>query len=171
MKNKANISGIKSGFKIPKGYFDDLESRFLEQKDNGFEEDKISSGFKVPQDYFENFDLELPEDSSKKQPRVIQMTPWLKWISAACIIGFGLLGTLYIDSISQAKNNLEFTDLDNELIEDYIEHNIENPEDFIDFKETSDFNYLINENIVNLKDQDILNYLDEHLEDNELNND
>ncbi|WP_127845081.1 hypothetical protein [Psychroflexus aestuariivivens] len=171
MKNKTNISGKKSGFKIPEHYFKELEARILEQKSQDSETSNISSGFNVPKDYFENFNLELPYDSDEKQPRVIQLTPWLKWISAACIIGFGLFGTLYIDSISQPKNNLEFTDLDDDMIENYIDYNIENPEDFIDLNKNSNFDDLINKNIVNLKDQDILNYLDEHLEDNEFNED
>lgn len=171
MKNKTNISGKKSGFKTPEHYFDDLEARILKQTSKNSELEKIQSGFKVPEDYFENFSIELPQDSDKEQSRVIQLSPWLKWVSAACIIGFGLLGTLYIDHISQPKSNLEFTDLDDETIENYIDFNIENPEDYIEIDETSNFNHLINQNIVNLEDQDILNYLDEHLEDNDFNED
>jgi hypothetical protein len=57
------------------------------------------------------------------------------------------------------------------MIEDYLDYTMENPEDFIEYENTSSINTIVNDNIVNLKDNDILEYLNDEIEDQDFEND
>lgn len=163
MEENKNIHKEKFGFKVPKGYFNSLEDSLLEKVKS--ETTLHKSGFKVPEDYFTNFKVEFP---TEEQPtKVIQFQDWSKWVAAASIIAISILGVLYIDTISP-KNNVQFSDLDDEMIEKYLEYNLETPDEFIDFDNTS-INTNLNFNITKLKDQDIIEYLNDKLDEQDFN--
>jgi hypothetical protein len=56
------------------------------------------------------------------------------------------------------------------MIEDYLDYTMENPEEFIEYENTSSINTIINDNIVNLKNNDILEYLNDEIEDQDFEN-
>ncbi len=160
MKLKHNIHASgQSGFKVPTGYFETLEDSILEKvKRKSYPE---TSGFKVPDNYFEEFNLETPKP--EKSVNVIQLNTWTRWIAAASIIVFIIAGAMYIDYISPGKN-LEFSDLEDDIIEKYLDLHLETPDEFIDYDNTSLKN-IIETNIITLKNQDIMDYLNDKLED------
>lgn len=166
MTRKQNIHENKnSGFKVPKGYFDSLENSLLTKiKSDSYSE---KSGFKTPSDYFTNFKLETP--SEEKSAKVIQLRDWTKWMAAASIVALAVIGAMYIDSISPSKN-LGFSDLDNDMIERYLDEHLETPEEFIDYENTSLEN-IIHKNIITLNNQDIMDYLNDKLEDQDYDDD
>jgi hypothetical protein len=159
MTRNKNIHENNSGYKVPKGYFDTLEESLVNKlKSSSYSE---KSGFTVPTNYFSEFDLKTP--SEETSPKVIRLKDWSKWIAAASIVAFAVIGAWYIDSISPGKN-LQFSDLDNDMIERYLDYHLETPEDYIDYENTS-VKKIVEENINTLNDQDIIEYLDDKLED------
>jgi hypothetical protein len=81
------------GFKVPGGYFEDFEDKFL----HGFSEDR-QRGFKVPEGYFESFRF-MPETAKTHPPekpnlRAIRnrSTTRVIWMAAAAsiLLFFGL---------------------------------------------------------------------------------
>jgi hypothetical protein len=119
------------------------------------------SGFKVPEDYFSSFELQTPK--LEKEVKVVQLNNWTRWIAAAAIITFALISALYIDNISPGKN-LEFSDLEDDIIEKYLDIHLETPDEFIDYDSTTLGN-IIENNIITLNNQDIMDYLNDKLED------
>lgn len=164
MSRNKNIHENRSGFKVPEDYFNTLENSLMNQLKS--ETLAKKSGFKVPEDYFSDFELKTPtEENSSK---VIQLKDWSKWVAAAAIVAFAVIGALYIDSMSPNKN-LQFSDLDNDMIERYLDFNLETPEDYIDFENTT-VKKLVDENITTLNDQDIIEYLNDNLDDQDFDN-
>lgn len=159
MKPNTNIQEKRTGFKVPKNYFESLDATIQKR----IQEDSVSkkAGFKVPENYFDEFTIQLPQ--IKSSPKVIRINELAKWMLAASIMAFAILGALYIDSISR-EQGIQISDLDKDLIEDYLEFHMENPDEFID-DESLSLDQMINDNLVNLENQDILNYLNEKIED------
>jgi hypothetical protein len=165
MKHKSHINTSKSGFEVPEGYFDSIDQTMACKVKSKSENSNF--GYKVPESYFKDFSLAVPlEESSSK---VIKLKELSKWVAAASILAFAVLGALYINDISPDEN-LQFSDLDRDMIEDYLDYNLENPEEFIDYENTSSINSIVNDNIVNLKDNDILEYLNDEIEDQDYGN-
>jgi hypothetical protein len=159
MELNTNIQEKRTGFKVPKDYFESLDTTISKRIQNQSVSKK--TGFKVPENYFDEFTVNLPQPQSA--PKVIPINEWAKWVVAASIMAFAILGALYIDSISP-KQDIQISDLDNEMIEDYLEFHLENPDEFIDSNSLS-LDQMINDNLVNLENQDILNYLNDKIED------
>ncbi|PKG42336.1 hypothetical protein [Psychroflexus sp. MES1-P1E] len=165
MKHKSHINSSKSGFEVPEGYFDSIDQTMACKVKSKSENSNF--GYKVPESYFKDFSLAVPlKESSSK---VIKLKELSKWVAAASILAFAVLGALYINDISPDEN-LQFSDLDRDMIEDYLDYNMENPEEFIDYENTSSINSIVNDNIVNLKDNDILEYLNDEIEDQDYGN-
>jgi hypothetical protein len=165
MKHKSHINTSKSGFKVPDGYFDSIDQTMACKVKSKSENSDF--GYKVPESYFNDFRLSAP--SKESTSKVIKLKELSRWVAAASILAFAVLGALYIDDISPNKN-LQFSDLDRDMIEDYLDYTMENPEEFIEYENTSSINTIINDNIVNLKDNDILEYLNDEIEDQDFEN-
>lgn len=165
MKQKKNIQANKSGFNLPENYFDSLEDSVLAKLKSDSCAEK--SGFSLPENYFADFKPETP--SEEKSVKVIQLKEWMRWMAAASIVAFAVLGAIYIDSISPDKN-IQFSDLEDDMIERYLDEHLETPEEFIDFENASVEN-IVEENILTLNDQDIMEYLNDKLDEQEFNDD
>lgn len=164
MEDKLYIQDKKSGFEVPKNYFETLEDSLLNKIKSEAHTEK--SGFKIPKDYFSNFEVKIP--SEEKPVKVIQLKEWTKWMVAASIVAFAVIGALYIDRISPSQN-IQFSDLNNDMIERYLDNNLETPDEFIDFENTSVEN-LVNQNITELNDKEIIEYLNDKIEDQDFDN-
>jgi hypothetical protein len=159
MNKSNNIQDKKSGFKVPENYFDSLENSVLDQIKS--KEISKKTGFKTPQNYFSEFTVKLPVE--KEETKVIALNSWTKWVAAASIIAVSILGALYIDSISP-KKSLQFSDLDNDMIEQYFEYNLDSQDELIDLENTS-IKGNLDTNISKLNDQDIIEYLNDKLDE------
>jgi uncharacterized protein YbcC (UPF0753/DUF2309 family) len=166
MKHKSHINISKSGFKVPEGYFDSIDQTTACKVKSKSENSNF--WYKVPESYFNDFSLAVP--SKESSTKVIKLKELSKWVAAASILAFAILSALYIDDIS-LNENLQFSDLDRDMIEDYLDYTMENPEDFIEYENTSSINTIVNDNIINLKDNDILEYLNDEIEDQDFEND
>lgn len=165
MLNNNTIQENKSGFKVPSGYWDTLEDSTLTHLKSRLVEQK--SGFSVPKNYFDDFELQTP--SKENTHKTVTLNTWTRWLAAASIAALAVVGALYIDHISPSKN-LQFSDLDKDIIEDYLDEHLETPEEFIDYENTS-IKTIINQNIISLQHQDIINYLDDKLDEQDYDND
>ena len=159
MESSNNISEKRTGFKVPDNYFISLHESVF----NKIQNDSVTrkTGFKIPDNYFGDFTIQTPESNSS--PKVIALDGWSKWLVAASIMAFAILGALYIDRISP-KQDVQISDLDQDMIEDYLDFHMENPDEFIDNDNLS-LDQMINTNLVNLESRDILDYLNEKIED------
>ncbi|WP_019039373.1 hypothetical protein [Psychroflexus tropicus] len=164
MKASKNTKENKLGFKVPKGYFESLEASVLNEVKTDHMTKK--SGFKVPKTYFSDFNVDMPVEAN--DVKLIPFNPWKKWVAAASIVVAAVTGAFYIDSISVEKN-IQFSDLDNDMIERYLEYNLESPDEFIDYNSTS-IKKNLESNISELDDEDIFEYLDDKLEEQDYNN-
>ncbi|SDG76192.1 hypothetical protein [Psychroflexus sediminis] len=165
MARPQNIHQKRSGFRIPKDYFSSLEASVL----TNLKSDTYSkkTGFETPKAYLADFKLETP--SEEKQTRVIRLKEMTKWIAAASIVAFAIVGAMYIDEISP-KKDIQFSDLNNDMIERYLDTHLDSPDEFIDYENTS-VKKLVEENITTLEDKDIIEYLNDKLEDQDFDND
>jgi len=165
MKHKSHINTSKLGFKVPEGYFDSIDQTMACKVKSKSENSDF--GYRVPESYFNDFSLSAPPKESTS--KVIKLKELSRWVAAASILAFAVLSALHIDDISPDEN-LQFSDLDRDMIEDYLDYTMENPEEFIEYENTSSINTIINDNIVNLKDNDILEYLNDEIEDQDFEN-
>ncbi|MBZ9779145.1 hypothetical protein LB452_09430 [Psychroflexus sp. CAK8W] len=164
MEDNQHIQDRKTGFKVPKDYFETLEDSLLNTiKSESYTE---KSGFKIPNDYFSGFKVNIPLE--EKPTKVIQLKEFSKWMVAASIVAIAVIGALYIDRISP-NQNIQFSDLDNDMIERYLDYHIETPDEFIDYENTS-VKDLVNQNISKLDDKDIIEYLNDKIEDQDFDN-
>jgi|GEM_PF-883387 hypothetical protein len=165
MKHKSHINTSKLGFKVPEGYFDSIDQTMACKVKSKSENSDF--GYRVPESYFNDFSLSAPPKESTS--KVIKLKELSRWVAAASILAFAVLSALHIDDISPDEN-LQFSDLDRDMIEDYLDYTMENPEEFIEYENTSSINTIINDNIVNLKNNDILEYLNDEIEDQDFEN-
>lgn len=121
MTKDKNTYRNKTGFKSPDNYFENFKVNSLK----AFKDDQ---SMKTPDAYFENFKVDLPKEKSK----VIQLKRFYyaaSAIAAILILGF-ILTPLFNSDVNQ--DELKFSSIDQEELEDYIENEIENPLDYID---------------------------------------
>ncbi|MGO1751767.1 MAG: hypothetical protein ACTHYV_04685 [Psychroflexus sp.] len=121
MTKDKNTYRNKTGFKTPDNYFGNFEVDSLRAlKDN--------QSMKTPDTYFENFKVDLPQKKSK----VVQLKHFYyaaSAIAAILILAF-ILNSLFKSDVNQ--DELKFSSIEQEELEDYIENEIENPLDYID---------------------------------------
>ncbi|MGO2101477.1 hypothetical protein [Psychroflexus halocasei] len=119
----------KTGFKTPEDYFKNFEVDSLKAlKDN--------QSMKTPDTYFENFKVDIPQEKS----RVIQLKHFYyaaSAIAAILILAF-VLNPLFKNQLNQ--DELKFSSIEQDELENYIENEIENPLDYIDQNLKFDFN-------------------------------
>lgn len=184
---KSNLHNIlNSGFKTPKGYFENLEDTILSEaklseiaetsglnkpKDyfEGLEDvilntaklnEKVStSGFKIPEDYFETLENTI---ITKQEPKVISLFNkktllYASSIAAAIALFFSL--SIFGDA------SVTLADVDTELIDNYVLNETQATDIATLFTETE----LENTSFIdyNLSDDTLDNYL-EDLDENEL---
>ena len=103
-----------SGFKVPEGYFQSLDSKILDRtKTNSVLNKKPESGFKVPEGYFENFSVK------HKKGKVINLKQVLYISSIAAVLA--LLFTIFIPKEEPTFDSLETATIENYLLEEHYE--------------------------------------------------
>nr|WP_298925299.1 hypothetical protein [uncultured Allomuricauda sp.] len=153
----------KNKFKTPEGYFDSFHERLMdkineEENEQGKSIIPKSDGFSVPEEYFDTFKVET------KEVKVVQLKSYKKFyysaaaIAAIFILIFGL--TWKTDA------PITFEDLVSAEIDAYFE-TTELDMSTYEIAEVVSLNSLeVNDVLDNaLKDENILEYLDENVED------
>ncbi len=114
MKPNNHISD-KSGFKVPKSYFEDFEIKSLKS-----EKQKLKTGFSIPEHYFDNFEAQKP-----KSGKLIRLNEFQKTIAVAATL-IVLLGTLLIGLIikPQPQQQFDFSKINRNEIMDYLEDEV-----------------------------------------------
>ncbi len=96
-----------SGFKVPKGYFDSLESKILDKsRESTLLKTQINSGFKVPENYFDDFKVETHK------------TNVISWKKVAYISSIAATITLLFTLLLPKEPSFE--NLETATIEDYL---------------------------------------------------
>lgn len=113
-----NITGKKTGFTAPKGYFDSLEDEIFAKKiSQNFSK---TSGFKTSEKYFENFEnqiltkFDLPSKKTKViafKEIVLQVIPYAAAAIIILFIGFNSL-SFEIDTTTNL-NKISETEIEN----------------------------------------------------------
>lgn len=109
------IQHIKSsGFKVPEGYFESLDSKLLDKtKTTSLLNNKPASGFKVPDSYFENFNVK----PKKEKVITLKQVLYISSIAAALV----LLFTIFIPRQEPTFDSLETATIENYLLEEHYE--------------------------------------------------
>lgn len=132
MKDSKHISKT-TGFKVPKAYFE-----YFEVKDFTSEKRSVKSGFTVPKGYFENIEVEVPKDT-----KVIRLSDVQKSIAVAATL-LVVLGSLLIGLLINPQSDtqpLNFSQIDKNEVEDYLEDEMLMDHDLYVEDEDLDFNY------------------------------
>lgn len=161
--NKNNLHNIKkTGFKVPKDYFDNFEDTILSHVN--LKELATNPGFKTPENYFETLENKIIDKISEKEnSKVIQLFSkrnllYVSGIAASILLLFNL-------SIFQKKSN--WSKLDTKTVENYI---IDEQVSSYEIASLLSEDELIEENFINhnLKNENIESYLLDNLDVNDL---
>ena len=163
--NKNNLHNIKkTGFNVPKDYFNNLEDIILSKQK--IKELSVDSGFKTPENYFETLENRIIAKASKKETsKVLSLFSKRNLVYASSIAAAILL--LFNLSIFQSKFNWNTLDIQN--VENYI---IEEEMSSYEIASLLSDEELIEENFINydFNDENIESYLLDNLDINDLIN-
>lgn len=168
----------KNPFKAPEGYFDSFQERLLEklssEAPNLLNSDKEKmDGFKVPDGYFNSLNEKIMEGLGD-DVKVIPMRSYKNYYVA--VASLAAVALLLFGLFWNTSEEISFTDLANSDIEAYFENNdfelssYEIAEEIpVDGLELSDFldTQFNDEHIVNYIDENIDNFDELNLEDDE----
>ncbi|HAJ81737.1 MAG: hypothetical protein CMP12_03880 [Zunongwangia sp.] len=159
-----------SGFKVPSGYFDNLEDHLCDKVFNEEKQlDKIAvptkAGFKVPEAYFDHLEDVLVEKIAHKQPRLIKINfrKTFYYAAAVAAIFVGLYTTVFTLGNEQSAS---WDDVELSAIEQYID------DGYIDLSDTEFSNMIIEDGYIveesdfaTMSSEAVFEYLDENVED------
>lgn len=146
MKTSDHIKN-SSGFKVPKGYF---ENKTIEL--SGLKSVESKSGYKVPENYFDSFKVDV-----HKEARVLKFYNY-KTLAIAASLTI-ILATLLINLIGSQYNTepMDFSKLDKDLLFDYIEDEMILDHDM--YINGTDDKLEVSKG--DISDEDVLDYLDD----------
>ncbi len=132
-------------FRVPKTYFESFEKNIMQKIDSNLQND-----YSVPDNYFESFEKNiLQKITTHKKIIPLKKVAFFTTIAASII--------LFISVILHPKNSLNFTDLSNSEMENYI---LENTDTYTLSTYIQEFPIQI-ETKSQLKSNEILDYLQE----------
>lgn len=114
-------SNKKNPFKTPEGYFEDLSGKLMGRI---FTEDKAISeddGFIVPEGYFEGLHKNIRQKLDTKEPKIILLHPFKKYLYAAASIAAIVLVVFTLNR--KTSQEISFDDITNSDIENYFAEN------------------------------------------------
>lgn len=165
-----NKNNNKNSFKTPEGYFEGFTDKLLDKMSNleSHQEDSVlpkNDGFTIPDGYFEGLNKKIQEKLTDTPPKVIPLRSYRKYYYlAAASVAAILLLTIGLQ-FNQGQN-LTFEELAESEIENYFEFNELGLTTYeiaevipVDELEISDI--LTNQ----FKDENIIDYLDDHVDD------
>lgn len=160
----------KPGFQVPKDYFEELEDKVMHAvtKEQAMEVAyKGRPGFDVPEEYFANLDSRIMRkiEEQKEDDKVISIfrTPKYYYAAAVVAVFLGVFSTLLFNpSIPEYSiDGVELSALEEYIDKGYVDLNFNEISAFI----SEEGEYIENFNISGLNDEDVVDYLNEHVED------
>lgn len=109
MKTDLENNKIKSGFKAPDDYFDNLSDDILSKWNGTYDSNTIpkNTGFSIPEDYFASNETKLLNTIVPKEVKVISLrTKILKVISIAAVLLLTIMSPLFYNNIETKKSEL-----------------------------------------------------------------
>ena len=167
MKKRDSTYNLKSGFKVSKTYFENVEANILNtisHNDIAFDSFKGKAGFSIPDTYFTSFEEQIFTKIEKPKGKVVPLHKTKKFYYSIAVAAMfiGLISSLFIIQIN--KNTMDAVELS--ALESYIDNGyIE-----LDYNELSSFIYdegyvVDNLNNSNISEEAVLKYLNENVED------
>jgi len=169
MKKNKLATHFKSGFKIPKNYFEDFEAkmmRAISSEESSLEQHKEKSGFTTPENYFDGLEDQVLAKVQRPEPKgkVISLFRKKKFYAAAGLaaVFIGIISTLLLKP--NPENSLDSEQIS--VLEEYIdEENID-----LNFNEISTFIYeegyvLDDLNTSGFSDEAVFDYINDYVED------
>ena len=157
----------EDGFKTPDGYFEGLTRKIMDRMEKQDSELPRTEGFQVPDGYFDKLSDEIL--SKQKEPKVIRLYPYKKWLYTAASIAAVVL--IVIGLQWQGDQNLSFNDIANMELEAYFEDNAPAMSSY-ELAEVLELEELEVSDILeeDWNEENIVDYLDDTIEDlDELN--
>ncbi len=152
MKTNSLNNINKTGFKVPKDYFENFEDMLLSEIN--LKESSKNTGFKVPEDYFKSLDSHITEAIKKdNKPKVIKLFPWKKTAYATAVAASLIL---MLNVFYKQKDTITLDNIETASIENYLLNT--------DFQTTDMASLLTNEDLDDF-DSIELNFQEESLED------
>ncbi|MCM4152326.1 hypothetical protein DHD05_12055 [Arenibacter sp. N53] len=155
-----------NSFKVPDGYFDTLSAHIMDKISKEETSMSSSKGFKVPEGYFDHLNTQILQklENSPVETKVIPLKSYKKHLYAVASVAAVLL--LFIVIQFNSDKPLSYSDLANSDIEQYFEFN-ELEVSSYDLAEILPISEMdLNDILENRLDNDnILDYLDSHIED------
>lgn len=109
----------KNPFKLPSGYFDNLEARITEQTRNTPSFDK-PDGFRVPDNYFDEIEKKVLTDVLSETKKATKLRPLYYWVSSAAALALLILSSQWF----KATPEIDYTDLAFSDYETYWNENL-----------------------------------------------
>ena len=157
----------EDGFKTPDGSFEGLTGKIMDRMEKQDSELPGTEGFQVPDGYFDKLSDEIL--SKQKEPKVIRLYPYKKWLYTAASIAAVVL--IVIGLQWQGDQNLSFNDIANMELEAYFEDNAPAMSSY-ELAEVLELEELEVSDILeeDWNEENIVDYLDDTIEDlDELN--
>ncbi|MGZ0017789.1 hypothetical protein [Yeosuana sp. AK3] len=121
MKHTSLNNINKTGFKVPKDYFENFEDLLLSELK--LKEASTNHGFKVPENYFENLETQILNTVHKKQPKVIHFIAWRKiaYAAAAAAILLMMFNVIFTNNKNLNIENIETASIENYILTEGLE--------------------------------------------------
>ncbi len=155
-----------TGFKIPEGYFEGLQTRIMEKvtSPNDLDIPVSKQAFKVPQDYFETFEDRLskklkPQNSPSRIRRLFEKET-LYYVAGVAAVFVAIVTTF----LTNEPQSFSWESLDLVILEDYLHESFENSSgEFSQLLGEEDF--LPSSTTTGLDPEVMMEYIHENIED------
>lgn len=159
MKNKS-----ENPFKTPEGYFDSFQDRLLKNFSGDGTAFPKNAGFSVPEDHFETFRDKLYGRLTKNEVKVIPLFKDKRFIRIAASVA--AIAIIFLGYQWNSNEEVNFGSLANADIEAYFEDNEFGLTSY-DIAEVLPLDDMEISDIIDnhLEDENIVDYLNEHVDD------
>ena len=153
---------MKSGFKLPDDYFNDLQQRLDKRMDEDTRPSQdneldVRSGYKVPTDYFDKLHIDIDEKSSNNTRKL--------WLAMAAILIVMLSVGIITRPFSTEADNMKISDIEEAQLEQYINDQYMNEEVLESYAKDQNMQFELNEALRTIDKKEILTYFDDQLND------
>ena len=153
---------MRSGFKLPDNYFNDLQQRLDKRMDEDTRPSQdneldVRSGYKVPTDYFDKFHIDIDEKRSINTRKF--------WLALAAILVVMLSVGILTRPFSTEADNMKISDIEEAQLEQYINDQYMNEEVLESYAKDQNMQFELNEALRTIDKKEILTYFDDQLND------
>ena len=153
---------MRSGFKLPDNYFNDLQQRLDKRMDEDTRSSQdneldVRSGYKVPTDYFDKLHIDIDEKRSINTRKL--------WLAIAAILIVMLSVGILTRPFSTEAYNMKISDIEEAQLEQYINDQYMNEEVLESYAKDQDMQFELNEALRTIDKKEILTYFDDQLND------